>query len=89
MPLHFSVSSTQKDNISNFFVQVEQKEFSKCCEENKEDSCIANASPAPTTFACVSEDLEREKKISKEKALKLIHFRRSNRKTKNLKTIIK
>ena len=37
MFLHFNVSSTQEDNICNFFVQVKQKEFSECCEENKKD----------------------------------------------------
>ena len=64
MRLHSNVSSTQKDSICNFSVKVKQKEFTKSCDENKEDSFIGNASLAPTpfTFAFVSEDLEREKK---------------------------
>ena len=87
-PFTFYVSSTQKDNSCNFFVQVEQNNFSKCCEENKDNSFITNGPSAPTTFACLSEDLGREKKRLKEKALKLINFRISNRKMKNLKAII-
>ena len=86
--LHFTVSSTLKDNSCNFFVQLDQKDFSKCCEENKDNSFITNAPSAPTTFACLSEDLGREKKRLKEKALKLINFRISNRKMTNLKAII-
>ena len=44
---------------------MDQKDFSKCCEQNKENSFIANAFSAPTTFACLSEDLGREKKIER------------------------
>lgn len=65
MLLHSNVSSTQKDSICNFSVKAEQKEFTKSCDENKEDSFIGNASLAPTPFAFVSEDLEREKKDCK------------------------
>ena len=75
--------------VINDWCSLIKRQSNKCYEENKEDSCIANASPTPIIFACVFEDSEREKKRLKEKALKLIYFRKSNRKMQNLKTIIK
>ena len=56
--LHSNASSTQKDSTCNFSVQAEEREFTKSCDEDKEDSFIGNASLVPTPFAFVSKDLE-------------------------------
>ena len=62
MRLDLDVSSNQKDNICDFSVQAGQEEVSQSCNENTVDSLNSNTSAVPTTFAFLSDDLERRKK---------------------------
>ena len=85
MFLHFNVSSTQEDNICNFFVQVKQKEFSKCCEENKKDWFILMLLLHQPHLHYVWRLREGEKKIEKKniEVNKLQEIERENEKLTN------
>ena len=85
MFLHFNVSSTQEDNICNFLVQVKQKEFSKCCEENKKDWFILMLLLHQPHLHYVWRLREGEKKIEKKniEVNKLQEIERENEKLTN------
>ena len=50
------VSSSQKDNISDFSVQAGQEEVSQSCNENTVDFPNANTSAVPAAFAFVPDE---------------------------------
>ena len=54
--LDLDVSSSQKDNISDFSVQTGQEEVSQICNENTVDLPNANTSAVPAAFALVPDD---------------------------------